>query len=128
MFCKSSILVSLCKKKEGYKYPFFNQLNFSKMKKILTILSFFVLMLFTFINFQSSSNYENSSPSINLGFMTAQAQDLGEIDYPGEGHLICRCHDDGNCYGGNWLSFRAKCAEFNSGTGDCSAHSNNCPK
>lgn len=40
--------------------------------------------------------------------------------------LHCRCKK-GGCYGGNALSFRANCTNFEHGEGDCTK-SNNCPK
>lgn len=58
-----------------------------------------------------------------MGYFPISAQTF-EIDNPWPEtpeENLCRCKADG-CYGGNLISFRARC-----GQGDCSASSSNCP-
>lgn len=84
-----------------------------------------VVVGLAFVNFTTTFFSKNDS-GINLGILKARADfNPGEIDYPGDEVLHCRCHNDGNCYGGNAISFRPECAEL-PGNGDCSQFNNNC--
>lgn len=58
-----------------------------------------------------------------MGYFPINAQDISiENPWPETPEVnLCRCKADG-CYGGNLISFRARC-----GQGDCSASASNCP-
>lgn len=68
--------------------------------------------------------YEKVTMSEAKKFMLANVEALtgdesGEITF-----VICRCHDDKRCYGGNEISFRVMCARDVVGVGgsfDCSS-------
>lgn len=54
------------------------------------------------------------------------------MDFPVGSVVICRCHDDKRCYGGNNISFRPLCSKVTAGTGgdalDCSTANDVCQK
>lgn len=81
------------------------------MKKLIIILLSVTCISFLFVN-------EVNSQSIIKETTDAIKQD-GPV-------LHCRCKS-GGCYGGNALSFRANCANFTDGKGDCNHFKSNCP-
>ncbi len=88
-----------------------------KIKNVfLVFITTFVLLLTVSITPHAAYSYSSGDEEI----------DLPEIPAPGD--LRCRCHSDGQCYGGNFISFRKKCANFEGGTGSCGDHGANCPQ
>ena len=69
---------------------------------------------------------------VSITFMYATigvnpAQSQGKVKIPAPNDLRCKCHSGGECYGGNFISFRKKCANIQSGEGNCRGNDENCP-
>ncbi|MFV0503583.1 MAG: hypothetical protein ACK5LT_06405 [Lachnospirales bacterium] len=89
----------------------------------ITVLA--VTMFFS-VNALNGSNGNLDLASLRIANI-ANAEDPGY--WPPSDILKCRCHNDGNCYGGNYISFRKKCKDlYPNDTRFCSDFSVHCPE
>ncbi|AUP81172.1 hypothetical protein [Flavivirga eckloniae] len=94
------------------------------MKKVISILG---IAVFAIVLFANSNNITNNQDLDLTNLSLINVANAESPYWPDTDPLKCRCHNDGICYGGNYISFRKKCAEFTSGQGVCGDHSPNCP-
>lgn len=72
--------------------------------------------------------YEHRSRSAEDALFRANIEALVQDESMGGLTFYCRCHSRENeCYGGNAISFRKKCASSDTGTINCSHPDVNCP-
>lgn len=89
-------------------------------------------VLFCAMGYVGYTTHEKMTMSEAEKFMQANVEALTDGESGVGSVVICRCHDDKRCYGGNNISFRPLCSKVTAGTGgdalDCSTANDVCQK
>ena len=99
------------------------------MDKVKLMIAFMFCCAIGYVGF---TTYGKVTMSEAEKFMLANVEALTDGESGVGSVVICRCHDDKRCYGGNNISFRPLCSKVTAGTGgdalDCSTANDVCQK
>ncbi|MFR4038144.1 MAG: NVEALA domain-containing protein [Butyricimonas faecalis] len=106
-----------------------NKLIDKTMNKVKLMIAFMFCCAIGYVGF---TTYGKVTMSEAEKFMLANVEALTDGESGVGSVVICRCHDDKRCYGGNNISFRPLCSKVTAGTGgdalDCSTANDVCQK
>ena len=84
------------------------------MNKVKLMIAFMFCCAIGYVGF---TTYGKVTMSEAEKFMLANVEALTDGESGVGSVVICRCHDDKRCYGGNNISFRPLCSKVTAGTG-----------